>query len=430
MKKVLIIAYFFPPIGGGGVTRPLKFHKYLPDHQWESHILTVRSGGFWVMDAERQNQVTSPERVHRARAFTPFSFLKTAGKKDDAARKTGRVNFLRKISDFFLVPDAYIGWLPFALAKGIRLHRKHRFDLILATSPPPTTLVIGTCLSRMLGIPLAADFRDLWVGEYFYAPPTRIHHVVHQTLHQLVINQARLITTRSPKMTGFLRQMVGCPVTDPRFVTVTNGFDPEDLPAVASRKPHGNRPVRLTHTGSLTMSRTIEPLAAAIRQLLDEKALAPGDVVVDLYGRRDDVNDQIVSDFNLEEVIRFYDSVSHPDALQIQIQSDALLLVANRVPESLRAMILPGKLFEYLGIAKPVFALVPQASESTQIMEQSGCGIAADLNDPADIREKLLSLILGLKNNTFEVTPDRDFLKNFEYPDVTARLSGFLDRIS
>jgi len=123
----------------------------------------------------------------------------------------------------------YIGWLPFALWKGISLMRKEKFDLIFATSPPPTTLIIGMILSRLFKIPLVADFRDLWVNEYFYNPPTLFHHKLHKYLELKVVKSAELITCISESMENFLKKQYDKKISTDKIRVVSNGFDANDF---------------------------------------------------------------------------------------------------------------------------------------------------------------------------------------------------------
>lgn len=437
MKKVLIIAYYFPPIGGGGVTRPLKFFNYLPDFKWSPYVLTVKSKNFWVMDYAREKQISNNKNVCRTFSLTAFDLMKIFSvnsrlkSRVSDARETRKTNKYRKISDFFLIPDSYIGWFPFALYSGIKLLRKHKFNLIFATSPPPTTLLVGLSLSKLFNIPLVADFRDLWVNEYFYKPPTGLHHYLHSYLENKVIKQASLVTCRSENMKAYMSKKYKNKVNPEKFKTVSNGFDLKDTFIKPTKKNNHNNniPIKVVHTGSLTITRSIDSLAEAVSQLIREKKIMEKDIEIKLIGRRDDINDKLIEKYNLSNVVTLKDSVSHQEALDIQQNADVLLLIGNKVQRDLADMILPGKIFEYLAMNKPIFAIVPNNSESLRIIEKARAGISADIHNIADIKEKFLFLITRLKNGDFSFESDKKYIMNFEYKKLTSKLAGLFDTV-
>ena len=167
MKRVLIISYNFPPMGMGGVQRATKFAKYLPSFGWEPIILTVKDVDYFAKDYTLLKELSSDTKVIRTGSFDPLRLsylLKSIMKKNKKSRGETYTPLKAKILSWLFFPDNKIGWIPFALSKGLKICKNEKIDLIFSTSPPPSLHLIGYFLKKLTGKVWLADFRDEWIG--------------------------------------------------------------------------------------------------------------------------------------------------------------------------------------------------------------------------------------------------------------------------
>ncbi|KPL02135.1 MAG: hypothetical protein AMJ73_09210, partial [candidate division Zixibacteria bacterium SM1_73] len=202
-RKVLLITYYFPPMGMGGVQRTSKFAKYLPGFGWTPFVLTVKDVHYWAEDPSLLEELPPEVKVIRTGSFDPLriSFkLKSLFKKRKQRNKYVKESTAQrsKLSSWLFFPDSKIGWVPFALLSGLNLIRKERIDLIFTTSPPPSLHLVGYLLKLLTGKPWVVDFRDPWTGYKFEIFPTRLHLFLKNQLVRLIIKNADRIISANP----------------------------------------------------------------------------------------------------------------------------------------------------------------------------------------------------------------------------------------
>lgn len=420
MKRLLLIAFYYPPMGGGGITRPLKWTKYLSYHGWQTTVLTAKPHHFWFQDEQRLKDIPPDAEIVRTSAWTGIPLLQKRW-SCTGARSTGRMNRLRQLARWVLFPDPYVGWLPFALAAGIRICRRQRIHAILATSPPPVTFLAGWLLSKMFHLPLIVDYRDLWTEDLHFFPPTILHRRLHQTVETMILRQAAAAVLINERMK--IRIAQAFPAFQ-HFSVIRSGYDPDDLTAIPKPARDPAQPFRFIHTGNLTLNRPIEGLLIALRDLMRQNALPP--VEFHLYGQRDDHNDELVSRYAPLPVV-LHDPVSHEQALALQATADALLFIGYDTNEKAEC-VTTGKIYEYLYWAldygKPILALTSDCDAADLILK-TGTGILAPLRDPEKIKNALLTL--------FQMpvrSPKKEEAKLFSFSSSARKLVDLLDYFS
>ena len=233
-KKVLIITYYWPPSGGPGVQRVLKFAKYLPEFGWEPIILTIKNGEYPAIDNTLLKDIPKNCKVYKSKAFQPsFLYRKFTGMKKDekipvASLANKDVNWKKRISNWIrlniFIPDAKIGWLPFAIKEGKKIIQSEKPDIIFSSSPPPTVHLIAKKLAKWSRIKWIADFRDPW---------TDIHYLQNQKINPIskkfnknleieVIKTCESATCVSENFVNLLTNQFNS-----KFNIITNGFDTE-----------------------------------------------------------------------------------------------------------------------------------------------------------------------------------------------------------
>ncbi len=448
-----MLAYFFPPLGGGGVQRTSKFAKYLPDSGWTPVVVTVKESAYWVRDSSLRDDLPSGMVVERTSSPSVFDLLKLlpgggmergeradstgveSGVRDAAgtkrkegengaggARSGAMISFLRRLSSFFLLPDQYVGWVPFAAVAALRCMRRHTVSVLYSTSSPDSTHLAALVVKRLTRKPWIADFRDPWTERLTFCPPTPLHLGLHRFLEGRVVKCAdRVVCTSEEIVIDFLKKYPLIPRD--RFVVITNGFDTEDfIKGVPLRKEF-----TITHTGNLTGKRNCVGFLEGLRMFLDRRPEARAATKVAFIGPRDRENEQKAEQLGLEDVVSFQDSLPHKECVRSQLSSHLLLLIEHYSRRG--AMIYPGKLFEYAASGRPVLALVPEGPAS-RFVRDTGAGEVVSTPDPGAVCDALSRFFSAYESGKpLTGIEDRSLLLPYERSRLTGQLAGLLDEL-
>ncbi len=375
VKRVLVVSYYFPPSGGPGVQRVLKFIKYLPACGWEPVVLTVRTAdaAYPELDATLQADVPPGLRVERTRAWDPYAlYARLLGTSRQASigvgftgegRANRRQRAARWIRANLFRPDARVGWVPFARARAHRLLKEGGVDVVLTSGPPHSAHLVGKSLAAD-GIPWVADFRDPWTDISYYRelPFTRRSRRREAALERAVLDAADRVVTVSPALQALLGQKTRTPI-----VVIPNGFDPADF----VRRPPPRRDVfRLTHTGTLSASQNPTSLWAVLGAMRREGALPA--LRLQLVGNVDPVVCESLEEAGLMPLTTMTPYVPHPEAVRYMCEASLLLLAINRVEGA--EGIVTGKVFEYLASGRPVLGVGPPLGDAAKLLGETGAG--------------------------------------------------------
>ncbi len=430
MKNVLMIVPFFPPNAGGGAYRPLGFVKYLGRSGWKPTVVTMASNSFWITDDSLVAEIPSGCDVRRTPAMSAQALLskfrgKSGGPAGEGKRqvRSSRIfGVLRTLGSAALVPDTYRGWYPFAVREGLKVCREKPVDAIYSTSPPETSHLIGLRLHEETGLPWVADFRDPWMNLYLLPTPTPIHRRLHERLERRVCDQASIVVT-SPWHRDILTAKY------PRLADVAlipNGYDPSDIERVRSIVPPSDR-FQIVHAGMLTQKRSAAAFLRALKIFFDESAGAREGTHVVFLGPRESENDRAREELALGDAVSFRDTVSHAEALKIERASHILVLIKQANP--LYDGIVPGKLYEYIGVRRPILALAPEG-EASAIVRKYRRGEVARQDDPRAIADKLKLMVEKHRNGTLETDYDLSPVAEYRRDVLTDRLAERLDSLS
>jgi len=423
MKRVLMIVPFFPPMAGGGVYRPLSLARYLPRYGWEPTVVTPRGDAYWLRDEQLAERVPDTCRVVRTDTLSGQSVLARIrrGGRASQTRSSRRFGAIRRLTAATLMPDTYIGWYLYAVRAGRELLRKGAFDAVYSTSPPETSHMVGIKLHRESGLPWVADFRDPWMNLDLLRPPTRIHQAVHRRLESRVCARACVVVT-----TQWHEQLVRRRYPEADVRRITNGFDATEMAGVGDVTPAA-RPMRFMHAGMLTQKRTALTFLRALRKYLDREPKARDDIDVVFVGPREDENDRCARELGLVGVVRFVDSVPHAEALRMQRASHVLLLIKHANPDYVG--LVPGKLYEYIGLRRPILALAPDG-EARALVERLGRGETAlpeDVDAIADCIERLHGRFrTGTLDSDFDLTERNEY----DRTELAGEMAGVLDEVT
>jgi glycosyltransferase involved in cell wall biosynthesis len=375
-QRVLFVSYYFPPSGGPGVQRTLKFVKYLPEFGWDPVVLTVdpEYASYPAIDRELVAEVRPEVEVVRTRAWDPYSlYARILGKSKDQTVGVGfidesgndrRHTIGKWIRGNVFIPDARVGWVPFGVRAGRRLLKTHHFDAIVTTGPPHSTHLIGRTIADDTDIPWIADFRDPWTGIDFYDSllMSEFSKRRDRKSELSVIRRADRVVAVTPGMVKALAKKADRPVE-----LIMNGFDPDDIQSADSTQ----HTFVLSYVGNMNAARNPVALWKALRRLRDE-AFQFGSFSVRLVGPIDRTVAESVDEYGIGDLVSFESPVSHASAVQVMLSSGMLLLVINRVEGS--EGIMTGKLFEYIGSGRPVLGIGPPVGDAAEALRSSGAG--------------------------------------------------------
>jgi glycosyltransferase involved in cell wall biosynthesis len=402
-RRVLVLAYYFPPLGGGGVQRTLKFVKYLPTAGYDPIVVTTTGVGHVLRDPGLASDVPPSAVVLRAPEL-PIHVVKW--KLEAVLRRLGLPARLAQAIGW---PDEFVGWAPGALLTALRAVRRYRPDVVYSTSSPVSAHAVALALKQLTGVPWVADFRDAWTlnpeGAHLYRGLSR-------RLERAVVRHADRFVVVDDSV--WIR---GVPEGDPRRAVIRNGVDLDDLPALAPRSESSR--FRLAHVGMLYGQRNAAPVLTALRNLIRHGTIG-----------RDRVELRLVGDARVDErstagvplTRRPY--VDHREAVAEMRAADALLLYQ---PAGWNGA--SGKVYEYLATGRPILCVAPPENLGSRLVAELGAGICVAPDDSAGIEGAIERLFRSWSAG--ELMPSDEVraeaLRRFSRAALTRELAHVLD---
>jgi len=370
-RRVLVIAYYFPPMGLSGVQRTLKFVKYLPVFGWHPTVLTVEPRGYLAKDDSFLQELegrnvrivrTSPAGPGRMFRRKPVVGIPTEWKR----------KLLSRVSDTLFIPDNKIGWTRRAVTKALALHRETPFDLIFATAPPFTDFLVGRKIKEVINKPLVLDYRDPWVDYPFKFYPTPLHKWRAIVLERKALRaSSHVITTNRRVKEQIIRRHGFLSYHD--IDIISQGFDPEDFPASLTRSrkkaettTDTGKKMRVTYAGVFWEDRVPDHFLQALHDLFRDTPRLRGRIEAVFVGNFRDENLKLVTRLGLQDTVRVLGYLPHPQCIKEMVDSDVLWMT---VGDDLGS---PGKTYEYIGARKPILGLVPDGFIRATILEAGG----------------------------------------------------------
>ena len=411
-RRVLFLAYNFPPHGGPGVQRSLKFVKYLPEFGWQPVVLSAAEQAGPVLDPSLQGDIPAGLPVQRLPAFNIQSLL-AGGERLGLKRAAVLLNLLLQI------PDPGIFWARRARQAARQLVARTRPDLIFSTSGPNSSHVAARWIQQDSGLPWLADFRDPWSANLVipYLPGYR---ALNRRLERRVLAAADRVTCVSQPWLADLQANLPPNQAGPvgKFVLIPNGYDPDDLPQLP--KPAASGPFTITHTGSLYRNRRPDSFLAAVQLLLERGQIAREQIRVRFIGR--DSASQIPMAAPYEAI----GYVPHAELAGYLGETHVLLLLLDPSPEN--AGNYSGKLYEYIAANRPVLGIVPPGGVAQALIESTRTGLAVG-GDPEQIAAAILSLKRAWQAGFPDFAPDWGEIQQYSRRRLTARLAQEFDSL-
>jgi glycosyltransferase involved in cell wall biosynthesis len=413
-RRVLVVAYYFPPLGGSGVQRVAKLVKYLPEHGWQPTVLTARPGAYVAFDPALAKEVAAAGvEVVATRTLDPTR----AGQGRTVAATGARRRWLAAITDGLFVPDNKLGWAPFALREGAGLLHTRPFDAVYATAPPYTGLLVAARLARRFRLPLYVDLRDDWLGNPRHRYPTPFHRRLHAHLERRVLRQAVGVSVISEAMR--VAVVARHPDLAERVRIVPQGFDPADFDPPAD--PLRDGVFRLLYSGMFYDAQRPDTFLAGLRRLRNRHPEARVEAL--FAGLVPPGFDALVDRLALTPIVRYLGYLSHADVTRRQQQADVLWMTVGQRPGA--EGISTGKLFEYMGTRKPILGLVPDGT-AAEALRAYGAGIAVPPDDPEAVGNAL-ELLFGAWQAGAMPAPSESFVMQHDRQRMAGEVAAWLE---
>lgn len=436
MKKVLILSYYWPPGGGAGVQRWLKFVKYLREFAWEPVVYTAENGEMPVIDLSLMKDVPTGVEVLKRPIWEPYRLYKWfSGRKKGDKINASFLNenktpgLAEKISIWirgnFFIPDARVFWIR-PSEKFLNAYiQKNNIQFLISSGPPHSMHLIALALKRKNpNIRWIADFRDPWTHIDFYSKLmlSRFADQIHKRLEKEVLHAADAVLSIGHTMSEEFKQLYlasGGKMVN-KFKVITNGYDEEDVGENHQKK---DELFSLAHIGTLVKDRNPEVLWRVLKKLVKENHDFAARLQIKLVGKVDRfVKEQLLSN-GLEQYVKYIEYLPHNEVIREQQKSSVLLLLVNNTPNA--KGILTGKIFEYMASGSPVLAIGPEDGELAQIVQETQCGYISGF----EVEKKLENHLLHLFSHP-EWKVNTQSIKKYSRRALTQQLSELLNTLA
>jgi glycosyltransferase involved in cell wall biosynthesis len=383
--RVLIVSFYFPPAGGGGVQRVLKLCRHLPELGVDVDVLAPDDPKWSAVDPGLSADIPPATAVHRARYRGP-SHEQTPAARLAAAQGLRSIGVRAALlGRRVLLPDPEVAWFPDALRTGVRVVREREIDVVLSTSPPNSTHVIAAAIARRAGVPHVADFRDSWLANphrRYEKRSVRAKRAVEGRIARAALRRVAAVSAVTLSIAEEAAALAppGTPVR-----VVANGCDFDEFDGLAYAR--GER-MRIVHAGSFFGQRTPRPFLGALAALLRERPELRGRLGAAFLGELRPADREWAIGLGLADALALEGFRPHAEALAAMRGADVLLLLVPRAGGR-GLSVVSGKVYEYLAAERPILALVPPEGDAAALLRATGSAWIADPDDQGEILSAL-----------------------------------------
>lgn len=398
--KVLIITYYWPPAGGSGVQRWLKFVKYLQDFNVVPVVYTVDKPNYVLLDETLQKEIPKNIEILKQAIWEPnniFSKFKNNQHQTSAGFLNPNPSFferkLQYIRANYFIPDARKYWVKPSVKYLSDYLKYNKTDVIITTGPPHSLHLIGLELQKQSGVKWIADFRDPWTDiDYFHQLPlSNKSKQKHLILEKEVLKSADSVLVVSETMKENYKRF------NSNIQVITNGFDGN----ISQKKVDLDDKFTITHIGMMNADRNPTILWKVLRELVNEDTHFASDLQIKLIGKSATEIYNSIKENKIENYIQFIGYLPHQKVMDHQRSSQVLLLVVNNVPSA--KGIITGKIFEYLQAKRPILAIGPVDGDLATIIENTNSGIVIDFKDDENLKKNILELYQKFKQENLNI---------------------------
>lgn len=424
-EKVLIITYYWPPSGGAGVQRNLKFVKYLSQLDVEPIVITVNENkaSYPVTDKTLLDDIPSGVKVYRTDSYEPLGIIsKIFGKKriphaGFANQKKGKLlnRLMRWVRGNYFIPDARRGWVKYAYSQACDIIEKENIKTVIISSPPHSSQLIGLNLKNRFKIKWIADMRDPWTDIYYYDDlmPGAGARRKDKNYESQVLEQSDEIVVVSDDIKRLFSEK-NEKVNASKIHVIPNGYDEEDFDIKTESPPNH---FTITYTGTIADSYHPEVFFKVMREIIS--ANSKEKIEIRFIGSSASAVRSLADKYGISSNINFISYVTHDKAIRYMLSSSALLLV---IPEVVNNKgITTGKLFEYLASRRPIIGIGPSDGDASKIIRECSAGKMFERTQEAQISE-YISQLLSLWKSNENFSPDMSKIEQYSRKELTSQL--------
>ena len=441
-KYVLFITYYFPPAGGPGVQRVLKFLKYLRDFGWTPIALVPQDPEYQARDESLVKELPDDLIIRRAPIFEPYDlYRKFTGKASGVSldvnvikEQGAKLSMSERIAEFvratLFIPDARIGWLLNGVSEGRKILQEYPISMIYSSSPPYTPALIARRLHRISKIPWVAGFRDPWTG--FHNTPNRwfLPRKIDRSLEHSVFDEANIVEVAWKGIANDARSKYP-ELPEKKFIHIPNGFDSADFPEPDIRKRAEvpkNEMCTITYSGSLYGPRNPLSFLKAVESLVERDEINPKKMKLRFVGRFGAEIHEMLDRPIIKPMVEKIEYVPHSRAVELLLDSNALLLIVDEVPTI--AEIVPGKVYEYLGAMRPIIAIAPPHGAIGDLLRETGSGEAVAASDIAGQARLIKQVYDDWASGNSRFAMRAEDIMQYERREATRKLAAQFDLLT
>lgn len=409
MEKVLFIANQFPPMGGSGVQRSVKFVKHLRSFGYEPVVFTREIGNMPLKDETLLKDIPENTQIIRTKPW-------------ECSELNGAMRIPGKVLSKFMTPDSARLWFENSKKTALKAVDDNNIRIIYTTSAPYSDHLLGLFIKKHRpDIKWTADFRDEWTNNPYTLdnPYNPIRTRIEKNMEYSVLTTADMLVTNTPVMRkNFIENNS---LKDNNFFVIPNGYDEEDFMEFDTAKPN-NKKMTLVYTGALYGRRKPDTFFEALKQLKDEGKIDGNKIFVKLIGNyhKDKLQAQIDS-YNLTKQFEIVGYVPHDECIKHQLGADVLVLIEGTGRGS--DAFYTGKIFEYMNTGRPVLAVLPEKGVAADLVRESKIGIVSHTDNVNKIKENILNYYTKWCENKLDFNPDRNVIQKFERKALTKALA-------
>lgn len=429
-KKILIITYYWPPAGGPGVQRWLKFAKYLPDFGWKPIIYTPENPSYPLLDETLMKDVPENIEMVRTKIWEPYQLAEKlnksnkkfkAGQFDVGKNQSWKSKLSIWVRGNFFIPDARVFWVKPSVTFLEKYLKENKIDTIVTSGPPHSLHLIGLGLkNKMPDLKWVADFRDPWteISYYKHLKLTKSSDKKHRQLESAVFKNADITLATSYTDAENFRK------AGANAFCITNGYDESDSSKKAGENKNSQieKAFTLSYIGVLEQLRNPENLWKALDELVKENAEFAADFKLKFVGRIDDKILLSIENSSLKNHILNLGYLAHGKAVE-EMQNSDMLLITN-FPNEASKGIIPGKIFEYLASGKQILSFGPDKADVSKILEETQAGKHFSYQDTENIKKFILEKYELWKNDS--LIENTQHIEQFSRKNLTQQLTEVL----
>ena len=419
--KVLIITYYWPPAGGSGVQRWLKFVKYLQEFGIEPVVYTVENANYLKQDASLLNEVPKGIEILKQPIWEPTALLfwKKSKQQTKGISNVSKGGFLSFIRGNFFIPDPKVFWVKPSVSYLQKYLDNHTIDVIISTGPPHSTHLIAEKLHQKNTVKWLADFRDPWSDLYYNKDFNQLAFAKNKNkrLEERILRNSDCILTVSNSLKEELEK------TAKKVEVITNGFDDEFS---ASNNVILDTKFSISYIGLLPKQSNPKLLFKVLKGLCKESEIFKKDLKLNFIG---DISEEVKVEIlanKLDENTDFVGYVSHQEAIAYQNKSQVLLLLIPNVKNN--KGILTGKLFEYLKAKRPILAIGPEKGDLATILQETNSGVIVNFDAEEKLKLEIVALYQKYKED--KLTVNFNNIEKYHRKELTKKLASILKSLN